>query len=457
MNNTSYKDPSGFVFSYSDNVYRQINQCAKRDYDTLMNSGLYKSLVSKNMLIEHEETVLDIWKDEKFYKFIKPFQIKYITYPYEWCFSQLKDAALLTLEIVKESLKYGMILKDASAYNIQFVNGRPVFIDTLSFECYKEGTPWDAYRQFCKHFLAPLALMSYTDIRLNRMLINYIDGISLDIAAKLLPVRAKLNFGLLTHIYMHANCQKHHEKDSAAFKKPSNISKNSLLAILENLKDTVLGLKFPKIETEWGEYYKNTNYTEKSFLEKKSIISHFINKVEPNSLCDLGSNRGDFSRIASDRNIETLAFDIDDIAVEENYLRMKEQKELFILPLLQDLTNPSPAIGFSNRERASFLSRFKCDMVMALALIHHLSISNNLPFENTARFFCELSEYLIIEFVPKEDSKVQILLSTREDIFDDYDINSFEQIYGKYYDIIEKREMPDSTRVLYLMRRKSHA
>ena len=127
------------------------------------------------------------------------------------------------------------------------------------------------------------------------------------------------------------------------------------------------------------------------------------------------------------------------------------------MPLLQDLTNPSPAIGFSNRERASFLSRFKCDMVMGLALIHHLSISNNLPFENTARFFCELSEYLIIEFVPKEDSKVQILLSTREDIFDDYDINSFEQIYGKYYDIIEKREIPDSTRVLYLMRRKSHA
>ena len=321
-------------------------------------------------------------------------------------------------------------------------------------ERYEEGSPWQAYRQFCKHFLAPLALMSYTDVRLNRLLINNIDGIPLDLAKKLLPKKAKFNFGILTHIFLHSDCQKQYENNVKALEKPVKMSKNALIALIENLKDVVLGLKFPKIKTEWGEYYSNTNYTEQSFLEKKSIISDYIEKINPKTVCDLGANRGDFSRIASDKCIKTLAFDIDDVAVEENYLQMKKLKEFDILPLLQDLTNPSPSIGFSNDERASFCSRYKSDLVMALALIHHLSISNNLPFDNTAEFFSELAQYLIIEFVPKEDSKVQILLSTREDIFPEYNQQYFETVYSKYYEILEKRNIQSSKRILYLMRRK---
>ena len=454
MNNTSYKDPSGFVFKRNGEIYRQINKFSSDDYEFFMSSGLYKNLIEKGFIVEHEEVNDVIGNEKNFYKCIKPFQIEYITYPYEWCFSALKDAAVLTLNIQLEALKYSMSLKDASAYNVQFFNGSPIFIDTLSFERYEDGSPWQAYRQFCKHFLAPLALMSYTDVRLNRLLINNIDGIPLDLAKKLLPKRAKFNFGILTHIFLHSDCQKQYENNVKALEKPVKMSKNALIALIENLKDLVLGLKFPKIKTEWGEYYSNTNYTEQSFLEKKSIISDYIEKINPKTVCDLGANRGDFSRIASDKCIKTLAFDIDEVAVEENYLQMKKLKEFDILPLLQDLTNPSPAIGFANDERASFSSRFKSDLVMALALIHHLSISNNLPFDNTAEFFSELAQYLIIEFVPKEDSKVKILLSTREDIFPDYNQQCFEAVYSKYYEILEKRNIQSSKRILYLMRRK---
>lgn len=454
MNNTSYKDPSGFVFKRNGEIYRQINKFSSDDYEFFMSSGLYKNLIEKGFIVEHEEVNDVIGNEKNFYKCIKPFQIEYITYPYEWCFSALKDAAVLTLNIQLEALKYSMSLKDASAYNVQFFNGSPIFIDTLSFERYEDGSPWQAYRQFCKHFLAPLALMSYTDVRLNRLLINNIDGIPLDLAKKLLPKRAKFNFGILTHIFLHSDCQKQYENNVKALEKPVKMSKNALIALIENLKDLVLGLKFPKIKTEWGEYYSNTNYTEQSFLEKKSIISDYIEKINPKTVCDLGANRGDFSRIASDKCIQTLAFDIDEVAVEENYLQMKKLKEFDILPLLQDLTNPSPAIGFANDERASFSSRFKSDLVMALALIHHLSISNNLPFDNTAEFFSELAQYLIIEFVPKEDSKVQILLSTRKDIFPEYNEQCFEAVYSKYYEILEKRNIQSSKRILYLMRRK---
>ena len=352
----------------------------------------------------------------------------------------------------KNSSEIRHVVKRCVSLQYPILNGKPVFIDTLSFEKYKENTPWKAYGQFCRHFLAPLALMSYTDISLNKLLITNIDGIPLDVAQKLLPAKAKLNFGILTHIILHSLSQKTFEDKKQSSVKTAKMSLFELESLLDSLENTVRGLRFPAIYTQWGNYYENTNYSDESFKEKKAIISHFINKVEPKSLCDLGSNRGDFSRIASDRNIVTLAFDIDPVAVEDSYLYMKSNKETNILPLLQDLTNPSPAIGFMNEERKNFSSRFQCDMVMALALIHHLAISNNLPFDNIAKFFSSLGKYLVIEFVPKTDSKVQHLLSSREDIFDNYDKETFESIFDKYFEILETINIKNSKRILYLMR-----
>ncbi len=201
---SSFRDPCGFLFYEGSRLLRQVNACCQKDYDHLMSSGLYNALVEKRLLIPHKEIAGHNGLTASAYKVIEPEKVGVITYAYEWCFSQLKDAAVATLEIQKTALQHGMTLKDASAYNIQFHQGRPVFIDTLSFEIYQEGKPWEAYKQFCQHFLAPLALMSYTDIRLNQLLKLYLDGVPLDLASRLLPFKTRLSFSTLMHLHLHA-------------------------------------------------------------------------------------------------------------------------------------------------------------------------------------------------------------------------------------------------------------
>jgi len=255
---SSFRDPSGFLFHQNGNLYRQINNSYKEEYDHLINSGLYQYLVEKNFLISHLEVEIPPLISASAYKVIKHEIIPFISYPYEWCFSQLKHAALTTLEIQKIAMDYGMTLKDCSAYNIQFRGGKPILIDTLSFEKYQEGQIWKPYRQFCQHFFAPLALMSHKDIRLNQLLQIFIDGIPLDLASKLLPLQTKTKFSMLSHIHAHAKSQKHYE-DKVIKVKDFKMPKQSFLGIVESLFSGVKKLKWTPDKTEWSNYYSNTN------------------------------------------------------------------------------------------------------------------------------------------------------------------------------------------------------
>ena len=417
-----------------------------------MNSGLYKTLVDAELLIPHDEVDIEIAQSDKDYKIIKPELIQFISYPYEWCFSQLKDAALTTIEIQKTALNYGMSLKDCSAYNIQFKKCKPILIDTLSFEKYHEGQPWVAYRQFCQHFLAPLALMDYKDVRLNQLLRVHIDGVPLDLASSLLPFRTYLKFSLLSHIYLHSKSQKHFA-DKTLDGSSHRVSRLGFLGLVDNLESVVAGLKWRAGGTEWADYYRDTNYSADALQHKMQIVTEFVDKINPASVWDLGANVGMFSRIASDKGIQTISFDIDPAAVERNYLECVAKGETNILPLLVDLTNPSPSIGWENRERMSLVQRGPADTVLALALVHHLAISNNVPLAKIACFFNNICNSLIIEFAPKPDSQVQRLLATREDIFPDYTQQAFETEFRKYFTIQSSVRIRDSERTLYLMQR----
>lgn len=440
----SFRDPNGQIYYENGKVLREIGFKYRNDYDMLMKSGLYKELTSREMLVKHKE----VGGNKQIFKIIEPELIPFISYPYEWCFSQLKVTALLTLSIQKVAMEFGMSLKDASSYNVQFVGTKPVFIDTLSFEKYKEDEGWVAYRQFCRHFLAPLALMAMADGSLGKILANYLDGVPLELAEQLLPFKSRLNFGTLSHIHLNAKSQKMNIKNDKKYK----ISKQQLTNILTSLEMTIDKFELKKKETEWGDYYGNTNYSMQAFASKKTLVEKYLKKSQAKSMLDLGANTGEFSVIGAGMGIYTLSTDYDWMAVEKNYLGQKDNSKL--LPLIIDITNPSSAIGWANEERKSFWQRAKVDVVLALALIHHLAIANNLPFENIAEMLSKISKFLIIEFVPKDDSKVKILLSTREDIFDRYSEEEFEKVFGKYFEILETDKVVGSKRIIYFMKKK---
>ena len=448
----SFRDPSGFLFIHEETLYRQINQRYQNDYTHLMASGLYQTLVDKGLLIAHEEVESPTAVAPPAYKIIRPTPLPFISYPYEWCFSQLKTAALITLSIQKEALAHGMILKDASAYNIQFHNGRCLLIDTLSLAIYHEGQTWDAYRQFCQHFLAPLALIAYTDVRLSQLLRLHIDGIPLALASKLLPFRTRFNLNLLTHIHLHSAAQK--RSAPTIPQTPPKMSRTALIGLIESLTAGVSKLQWRTNQTAWANYYEDTNYSEVAHQHKAEQILAFLDQIQPRNLWDLGANTGRYSRLASERGIPTVAFDVDPGAVEQAYRTSKEASDQHFLPLVMDLTNPSPSLGWHHQERDALLSRGPAHTIMALALIHHLAITNNVPLDRLAQFFQAMGHWLIIEFVPKNDSQLQRLLATRADIFPDYTPEGFEATFAPYFITHAKKPIAESERLLYLMEQR---
>ena len=460
----SFRDPSGFVFKRDGALYRQVNEAYREHYDHLMSSGLYDTLCASGQMVSHTEEEVPASIPDLAYKMLRPEVIPFISYPYEWPFSALKNAALMTLDIQDVALNHGMILKDASAYNIQFVDGKPIFIDTLSFERYREGEPWIAYGQFCQHFLAPLALMSYCDVRLLRLMRVFIDGVALDLASRLLPFQTRFRLGLLIHIHMHAKTQLRHndtgrdpKMDGDTQRKPASgkVSLQALRGVVDNLRSAITKLEWKPTGTEWGEYYEDTNYSSEAEGNKERLVQQLIERVQPEMVWDLGANTGRFSRLASQSDIPTVAFDIDPAAVEKNFLACIRDGDRNMLPLVLDLTNPSPSIGWRNIERDSLIDRGPAPLVLALALVHHLAISNNVPLPNLAAFFAGICRSLVIEFVPKCDSQVRRLLATRDDIFPDYTPAGFEQAFAPFFTIEESVPVEGSDRLLFLMHSKT--
>ena len=449
----SFRDPSGFVFEREGVLYRQVNSSYRENYDRLMQSGLYDKLAREGLLVAHQETGLHHAAAPGAYKVLQPSRVPFISYPYEWCFSQLKDAALATLRIQKLAFAHGMVLKDSSANNIQFAGGRPVLIDTLSFESYQEGEPWIGYRQYCQHFLGPLALIAYRDFRLASLLKHHIDGIPVDLASKLLPARTRLKWPLLIHIHLHARSQAKHAGAKVA-RSESKVTRLGFQGLMDSLESGTEALQW-RPRGDWAQYYSETNYSEPAFERKKELVSEFLQQSGAAEVWDLGANVGLFSRLAAEQGKPILSMDMDPASVEANYVECRKAGRTQVTPLLIDLINPSPSLGWASRERDSLIARGPTDLAMALALIHHLVIANNVPLLDVAKFFAELCRSLIIEFVPKQDSQVQRLLASRADIFVDYTQQGFERAFEECFSLERVEAIAGTERVLYLMRRRS--
>ena len=429
---SSFRDPAGYISSSKDKVLRHITSIGLSDYQLLMDSGLYKSLVGKGLLVPHKEIERGL---------IEPEYIPYIIYPYEWCFSQLKESALAVLSIEGTALEHGMTLKDASAYNMQLGPTGPMLIDTLSFTKYTEGQPWIAYGQFCRHFLAPLVLASYCDIRLIQLLRNYIDGVPLDLAVKLLPLRSWFSTLVSLHLRLQTSVK-------GTSKLRFKVGRSALQNILGSLKRGISKLEVHTPLGGWSSY-SSCSYDKQSHTRKVSIVEDLLGSTKPSTVLDLGANTGEYSKEASLQATRVLAVDLDSYSMDLLY----RERNPRILPIVMDITNPSPGLGWNNQERDSFKSRFEVDLVLALALVHHLAISNNTPFDMIVDLLYPLGPHLVVEFIPKGDSMVKKLLASRDDIFSDYTRENFESSFLGKYSILECREVGNG-RLVYLMERR---
>ena len=447
----SFRDPSGHVFSREGRLLRQVNVAYAADYDHLHTSGLYEQLAGRGLLVSHRETT-EAPDRPGAHAVIAPRVVPFISYPFEWAFSQLKTAALTTLAIQRAAVEHGMVLKDASAYNIQFVGAAPLLIDTLSFERWHEGTPWVAYRQFCQHFLAPLALMSATDVRLGALSRLFIDGPPLDLVSRLLPVTSKFHPSLLVHLHLHARAQAKHGGGSLEDKRQaSSFTRRAMLGLVDHLESAIERLRYTPAGTTWVDYYDHTNYSADAMSDKHKIVAAFIDIVRPSLVWDLGANTGAFSRTAADAGAYTIALDGDPAAVERHVVEGRTRGERAILPLVMDLANPTGPLGWAHEERLSLASRGPADLVLALGLIHHLSLSNQVPFSMTADFLARVGRTLVIEFVPRSDSQVAAMLSRMPAADDRYTLEAFERAYAERFVILDAEPIPGSERRLYRM------
>lgn len=449
---SSFRDPGGFVYTRDGVLYRQVNRVFQDRFEAFLGSGLYDELARQRLIVPHESAPLDLALTGDAVAVLAPERVPFISYPYEWSFGQLRDAALLTLELQERALVRGFTLRDASAYNVQFVDGRPVMIDTLSFEPRAEGAPWSAYGQFCQHFLVPLALMSLVDVRLGTLQRNYLDGVPLDLGSRLLGAAAWRRLGLLFHVKAQAATQRRFaDRPITAATKAKSVDAPALLQLVRGLRGTVEGLTWNPAGTEWADYTSDNNYTAEASGAKRERVVELLRGLGAETVWDLGANTGEYSRAARTVAPRVISFDIDPAAVERNYRRVRAEGETGILPLLTDLANPSPAQGWAHGERMSLEDRGPADALLALALVHHLAIGNNLPLERVAAGFARLGRRLVIEFVPKSDSQVQRLLRNRPDIFPEYTREGFEAAFRRWFTIEQGHPIPGSERTLYRM------
>ena len=438
----SFRDPAGFVFRRGGELFRSITPVGMVDFSHFISSGLAETLLEREKLV-----VFFIAKRTADSATLRLEELPFISWPFEWSFSQLRDAAALTLELMRTALQYGMILKDASAFNIAFHAGHPVFIDHTSFTLYREGEPWCAYRQFVRHFLAPLLLMRHVDLRILELLRSNLDGIPLDLAARLLPWYTKLIPGTLIHVHRHALMDERYSS-STDIRPGVVLPRRRLEALLTGLSEYVDSLRPPPQNTPWKHYYAKTNYTEAGFEAKKRAVEEFCRRTRPRRLVDLGANTGEFSVVAADHCGIVIAVDRDAQTVEQLY---DLSRKCFpnLMPVLLDLNDPTPATGVFNRERESFFDRLHSDAALGLALIHHLRVDGNWTLRQIVELFERTSTRALVEFVPAEDSQFQRLIRGRDAaLYADWTMDALLAEFRKKFSVVRVEPLPGSKRSL---------
>jgi len=451
----SFRDPSGRVYSNGEEIIRVVSPNAAEEYAYARDCGFILSLIEKEQLVNTQE--IDLQNLEvvvpKNGIVLRHEKIPFISYPYEWSFSLLKAAALLTLDLHIEALKFGITMSDATAYNVQFCGIKPIFIDVLSFRRYREGEVWIGHKQFCEQFLNPLLLRSIFGVPHNAWFRGNLEGIETSHLSRLIPCWKNFSFNIFSNVTLQEKIQAKATLEKEKFVSAANrvkLPKNRFESMLMGMRRWVSRLKAKDTGLSlWQNYENQTSYENTEHEAKRKFISEFCSKIKPSTLWDIGCNAGEYSEVALSGGAgRVIGFDVDHNAIELAYNRAKE-KGLNFLPLYQDFANPSPQQGWANVERKSLEVRGGADGLIALAFIHHLAIGRNIPLEILLNWIVSLSPYGVIEFVQKSDPKVKELLSFREDIFSDYNQKNFENHLSLRARIIQSEIVSSSGRILY--------
>ena len=435
-----------------------------------MQSGLFTALQTKGLIIFHEELnqaeranleEVSSSNTDDVYCLLKPSQIEFQSYPFEWSYTQWRKAIIAYISINQIALNYGMILKDATPYNFYLEGGKAILLDTSSFSFFKGGEPWIAYRQFCAEFLSPLALMHYNGQKWSRITKTHLRGLPLNFVSKQLPLKSWFNTTALLHIHLHS---KYANAEGATAKaklklnqevKKEGFSKEKLQSLMSMLLHTVTKWEKPyQFEKHWSEYYEQDIASEKYLVHKEEIVKKWLEQIQPLSVVDLGANTGRFSFLAASYTKRVVALESDDICVDIMERQIKKQKLTHVNVLMQELAETSPHLGLNAKEIVSIFNRAKSEMVLALAVEHHLHITNHISLSQIAEMFSLFSsKYLITEFIPANDSKVQLLVKNRNKDLSAYTIDSYKNALEKYFKIIETTKLDGSERKLILLQK----
>ena len=452
----SYRDKHGFVRIADDcTVFRFVTYSYAKEYDLLMQSGLYKELVTRGWMIAHKESTMTPEQMPHYYKILEPEWIPVISYPSEWSVSQWKDVIARFLSINLLAIRHGMILKDATPYNFTFHDGKCLLFDTTSFAIYEDGQPWMAYRQFCELMLGPFALMCFSDKHWGRLLNAFIDGWDLPFVSRNLPVKTWLNPTLLIHIHLHARYKR---KGVVQADTTNGFNRQKLELWWQMLQRSIQRWQPRKHRRQqWLHYYDEGILSTDYINDKTNKVTEWISAGSSNCVIDAGANNGYFSLIAARYAKKVMAIEMDHDCVDQLYGQIKEQQINNLTAIIADLTQPTPGTGWKNEEKIALIKRVeqKADMILGLALVHHLCISKNIPLAFVAKLFADITtKPAIVEFIPKTDEKVQAMLRNREDIFDDYTEANFIAAFSTYFTMQEQYSCKASQRKLFLWIRK---
>jgi ribosomal protein L11 methylase PrmA len=448
----SFRDPSGRVLRHDNRVLRAVFEAGASQFAAVKDSGVLDDMIGQGWLLPADTLAnenLDELAPGAIHWLEHPV-LDFVSYPYEWCFSALKAAALHHLDFHIALLGRGFTLSDATAYNVQFQGTKPVFIDHLSIIPYEDGSAWAGQRQFGMQFLNPLYLWAKKGIAPHAWYRGSVEGIEPEELVKLLGLRDRLSFTVMAHIVGPAAFARRRVAEGLDTKphRAAHLPKQRLIALLTSLRDYIAGLALAGEKTVWDDYAANNSYDEARRNTKHAFVAETVGRVAPDMLFDIGCNSGDFSQTSIDAGARSVVgFDFDFGALERAFARF-DRSGARVLPLWLDATNPSPAQGWAGAERKSLLDRSNVDMVLALAVIHHLAIAKNIPLDMAVDWLMSLAPSGVIEFPSKADPMVAQLLRHRPDIFPDYTEEAFLRHVGARGRIVREDRIGEGGRLI---------